>query len=415
MDPQQLKAWLKLIRLDGLSTRHKRALVRHFKGPETLFCTASFPGKEAFKTAWWEKLSQWVQLPPKPSTQSRSLQKVINHLCELAFDDLSEPITKHPLEANSEIAPWYDQLIALEVSFIPFIDPSFSSLLNEISDPPLGLFFKGRIDLITRPQIAIIGSRNPSPSGQKTTLSFAKGLAKRGFTITSGMACGIDSYAHHGALNAFGGTIAVVGTGLDSIYPKSNVDLFNNLVQNALVVSEYPPGTPARKAHFPQRNRIISGLSLGTLVVEAGLRSGSLITARLAGEQGREVFAIPGPIHQPTSRGCHRLIRQGAKLVETLDDIIEELAQYADRYDVEPAQNIAPEQQSLLPSITDNNPLSKQSNLVFAQIDYVPASFDQLMSRSGLTLDEISSILIDLELRGLVIETVDGYQRLPNI
>ena len=422
MDSRLVKAWLKLIRLEGLSTRQKRFLVRHFQNPDILFNTQDLPTKTAFSAAWKERFSGLVKSQEKTPIRPQALNKVINHLCDLAFEDHSRDLVDQGLnsalsrESPGQVGYWHDQLIATKTDFIPFNHPDFPSLLNEISDPPLGLFYKGRIELITRPQIAIIGSRNPSPSGQKTTFSFAKGLTERGFVITSGMACGIDSYAHHGALGGQGDTIAVVGTGLDIIYPKSNNALFHRLCDNALVISEYPPGTPARKAHFPQRNRIISGLSLGTLVVEAGLRSGSLITARLAGEQGREVFAIPGPIHQPTSRGCHRLIRQGAKLVETLDDILEELGQYANLY---PPAHLAdrPQETPSLGSNEDNNldDLPDKTAQVFAQIDYAPASFDELMTRSGLTLDQISSILMDLELRGLVAETVDGYQRIPNI
>ncbi|MFA7632622.1 MAG: DNA-processing protein DprA [Thiohalomonadaceae bacterium] len=206
-------------------------------------------------------------------------------------------------------------------------DPRYPPLLAQIHDAPLVLFVHGPIELLTTPQLAIVGSRNPSRLGEETAEQFAHTLAASGLTITSGLALGIDAAAHRGALAGKGQTIAVFGTGPDRIYPASHRDLAHAIVDaGSVLLSEYAPGTPPLPAHFPRRNRIISGLALGTLVVEAALRSGSLLTARSATEQGREVFAIPGSIHSPLSRGCHHLIREGAKLVETAEDVLEELA-----------------------------------------------------------------------------------------
>lgn len=208
-------------------------------------------------------------------------------------------------------------------------DPDYPPLLREIPDPPVMLYVMGDRRVLSRPQLAIVGSRNPTPMGRENARAFAKSLAGAGLVITSGMALGIDGAAHRGALEAGGKTIAVAGTGLDRVYPSRHRDLAHDIVRHGALVSEFPLGTPPKPENFPVRNRLISGLSLGTLVVEAALQSGSLITARLATEQGREVFAIPGSIHSPQSRGCHALIRQGVKLVETAQDILEELGPLA--------------------------------------------------------------------------------------
>ncbi|VFM95294.1 MAG: DNA protecting protein DprA [Candidatus Kentron sp. G] len=204
-------------------------------------------------------------------------------------------------------------------------DAGYPPRLAEIPDPPPVLFARGGGEVLTHPQIAIVGSRNPTPMGQETAFAFARELARMGFVITSGLATGIDAAAHRGAMAGGGRTIAVVGTGLDRVYPGRHRELALEIVKNGACVSEFPLGTPPIAGNFPRRNRIISGLGLGILVVEATTRSGSLITARLAGEQGREVFAIPGSIHNPLARGCHLLLRQGAKLVESAADILEEI------------------------------------------------------------------------------------------
>ena len=262
----------------------------------------------------------------------------------------------------------------------------------------MGLFYIGNPELLGTDQIAIVGSRNASPGGLKTARGFSRQLSISGFTVTSGMAAGIDKAAHEGALDSEFPTIAVMGTGIDRIYPRSHSNLYERISSNGVVVTEFPPGTTAQRSHFPQRNRIISGLSHGTLVVEAGVRSGSLITARLAGEQGREVFAIPGSIHMPTSRGCHKLIRDGAKLVEEINDIIEELPpSRVPRTEVQPE----PEAQ------TD----TQCDILIYKLIDYAPTPLEYLIQVSGMSAQLVLSQLLELELDGKIAQTADGYQK----
>ncbi len=208
---------------------------------------------------------------------------------------------------------------------VTLADPDYPKALLEIADPPPLLYAKGNIALLNKLSIAIVGSRNASVQGEKNAEAFAQGLAVHGLCIVSGLALGIDGAAHRGALKAKGDTIAVVGTGLDMVYPAQHRDLAHQIASSGLIISEFPLGTLSKPQNFPRRNRLISGLSLGCLVVEANLKSGSQITARLSAEQGREVFAIPGSIHSPLAKGCHQLIKQGAKLVDSLQDIVEEL------------------------------------------------------------------------------------------
>lgn len=286
-------------------------------------------------------------------------------------------------------------------------DPRYPALLKTIPDPPSILFVHGDPDLLSQWQIALVGSRNPTASGRDTAFDFARFLAEGGLTITSGLALGIDAAAHKGALAAQGKTVAVLGTGLDRVYPAKHRELAHDIASTGALVSEFPLGTPPRAENFPRRNRIISGLSLGTLVVEAALRSGSLITARMAMEQGREVFAIPGSIHNPLVKGCHRLIREGAKLVETATDILEELGALAG---VEAATKTISTQE------TDHKPeLDSDYQLLFGSLGYDPIEIDVLIDRSGLTAEAVSSMLLLLELQGQV-ESLPGgrYVRVGN-
>ena len=282
-------------------------------------------------------------------------------------------------------------------------DPRYPPLLADTRRPPVALFVVGDPDWLTTAQLAVVGSRNPTPAGAGNARAFARELAGCGLTITSGLALGVDAAAHQGALEAGGGTLAVLGTGADRVYPASHRDLAKQIAQGGALVSEFPPGTGASKENFPQRNRIISGMAHGTLVVEAAQRSGSLITARLAGEQGREVFAIPGSIHNPLARGCHRLLREGAKLVESAADILEELGPLlgslasttrhrsaSAEADDEPAQ-VDAEQQALLKALGHD-----------------AATLDDLISRTGLTPEVLSSMLLILELEGRVARTPGG-------
>ena len=266
-------------------------------------------------------------------------------------------------------------------------------LLRQLKDCPQTLHAIGDPDLLYLPAIAIVGSRNPTRGGADTAYRFSQHLARAGFCIVSGLAQGIDAAAHQGALDAGGNTVAVLGHGLDRIYPRSNAALAARIAKSGALVTEYPRGTPPRKGQFPERNRLISGLSLGTLVVEAARRSGSLITARLAGEQGREVFAIPGSIHNPLARGCHRLLRQGAHLVETADDILNELAPLLEHVmQNNDAEAVQPE-----PPQYDGDYLK-----LLDALGHDPQTADELKQKSGLTIDEVSSMLLILELDGAV-------------
>jgi len=275
-------------------------------------------------------------------------------------------------------------------------DAQYPPLLKEISDPPALLFVRGDADVLTLPQFAIVGSRNATTSGCETARQFASHLSASGFCIVSGLAAGIDAAAHRGALDTNNSTVAVLGTGPDQVYPTRHATLADAIAANGALVSEFPPGTPPRRAQFPQRNRLISGMSVGTLVVEAGLRSGALITARLAAEQGREVFAMPGSIHNPTARGCHQLIRSGAKLVETAGDIIEELSGML----AEISRSV--EQNKLV--ATDRPPpeVDPDYQRLLELMGWDRTNVDTLVSRSGLTAEEVSSMLLILELDGRV-------------
>jgi DNA processing protein len=280
-------------------------------------------------------------------------------------------------------------------------DKQYPSLLAEIHDPPSLLYLQGDISMLSQWQLAIVGSRNPSETGRQLAYDFANYLGHGGLCITSGLAMGIDAAAHKGALAAGAKTIAVVGTGLDRVYPAKNRDLAHDIAANGLLVSEFPLGTPPKSENFPRRNRIISALSLGTLVVEAALKSGSLITARMAMEQAREVFAIPGSIHNPLARGCHKLIREGAKLVETAQDILEELGPLA-QLQVETLSTGSEEneqQQEL------NDP---EYQLLLDKLGFDPITIDELIQRSGLTAEEVSSMLLLLELKGQVESLAGG-------
>lgn len=286
--------------------------------------------------------------------------------------------------------------------FIPLRSSRYPSLLAELTDPPLGLLVRGDPDLLSLPQLAIVGSRNPTRTGLDNAREFAVHLSRSGFVITSGLAIGIDAAAHRGAVEGGGRTIAVCGTGLDIAYPRANAGLAEQIASSGALVSEFPLGTPAGRSHFPRRNRIISGLSLGTLVVEAALQSGSLITARLAAEQGREVFAIPGSIHNALARGCHRLIRQGAKLVETCDDIFEELRALTGLLGEQiraPGKSIVKTTEStalLSPA------LDKGYEILLDALGFGPASVDVLIARTGLKADEVASMLLILELEARI-------------
>ena len=268
----------------------------------------------------------------------------------------------------------------------------------EIADPPPLLYGRGRRELLRSTGIAVVGSRNGTPQGLQNAEAFGEALSKAGLCVVSGLALGIDAAAHRGGLRGQGSSIAVVGTGLDLVYPAKNKALAVELGESGLILSEFSLGTPALAGNFPRRNRIISGLSKGCLVVEAALASGSLITAKLAGEHGREVFAIPGSIHSPFSKGCHQLIKQGAKLVESAQDILEELGA------------IPP---SPKPSSPARGPADDASDPLLAALGFDPVGFDALMERTGAAPDALSAKLVEWEIAGLVAALPGGkYQRL---
>ena len=369
---ETLHACLRLASLKGLNNTHKNSLLAHYHQPEAIF-SASLD-------------------------DIKSVLLLTSHKIRTAF---CEPDEQRLTDQTALLKSHQINILLNNAADYP-------EQLKQIDDAPPFLFTRGNTDLLSGPQLAMVGSRNASPSGIKTAEAFAKDFAKSGLTITSGLALGIDAAAHLGALNEIGGTIAVVATGLDEVYPRRNLALAKAIVDKGLMISEFPPLTAALRGHFPRRNRLISGLSMGVLVVEADTRSGSLITARLAGEQGREIFAIPGSIHLPTSRGCHQLIRQGAKLVETTADVLVE---------IQPKLEIAlkahtKEQADTKPN-TKLSKLNKDAQAVLNLIDFAPTTLDEISQQSKLNIEIVSSTLLELELAGLIAPVSGGqYQRL---
>jgi DNA processing protein len=296
------------------------------------------------------------------------------------------------------------------IGLVTWQDADYPEQLKHIHDAPLVLYTLGDTGLLGREQIGIIGSRKATRAGLDHARRFAAELSARALLVTSGLALGVDGAAHAGALDAGFPTTAVIGSGLDRVYPDQHRRLGERVIAGGLMVSEYPPGTPAKAAHFPQRNRIISGLSRGVLVVEAGLRSGSLITARMALEQGREVFAIPGSVHSPVARGCHHLIKQGARLVETVDDILEELGSWWSAPLVDEASTPDPKPQSRPGQSLAA--LDSREIAVFEALGYDPQSTDALSSATGLPADQLMQSLLLLELQGLVSSAPGGFQKI---
>ncbi len=298
-----------------------------------------------------------------------------------------------PAELDTALA-WLDQP---GNSLMTLADLDYPRALLEIADPPAMLYCKGRRALLGQPALGVVGSRNATPQGVRDAEAFAHALSDAGLTIISGLALGIDAAAHRGGLAGAGSSIAVIGTGLDRIYPARNKALAHQLAEGGLIMSEFPLGTPPLPGHFPRRNRLISGLSRGVLVVEAAPGSGSLITAKVATEQGREVFAIPGSIHSPLSRGCHALIKQGAKLVESAADILDELAWLT------PPQGAVP----------TRSPETATPDPVLDAFGGAPTTLDSLAQTTGLTLDALSAKLLELELEGRIASLPGGrYQKI---
>lgn len=316
-------------------------------------------------------------------------------LAPLVGDALAAAL-RRPVDAEAHRAT-LDWLAAEDSHLVPLTHPAYPEPLRALPDAPPWLYVKGDPAWLSRPMLAMVGSRNATPQGRQDARAFAQTLAGAGLVIVSGLAEGIDAAAHEGGL-AGGASVAVVGTGLDRVYPARHRDLAHALARGGALVSEFPLGTPPRRGHFPRRNRLISGLSLGVVVVEAALESGSLITARLAAEQGREVFALPGSIHSPLSKGCHRLIKEGAKLVDSAADILEEL-----RWQWQPP----------IPAVAAAVASAGPEGGLLELMGNDPVTLDRLSGRSGLTVDSLSAMLLSLELQGLVAILPGGlYQRI---
>ena len=361
--PEALAAWLRLSLIPGIGGETQRKLLKAFGLPQAIF-SASFSNLRAVVG---DKAAQLLLAGENATAIAAALQW-----------------------ADSE-----DQHI------LTLADTNYPQALLEIPDPPSLLYVRGRCELLNRPALAIVGSRHPTPQGLQNAENFAAALAAEGLVIVSGLALGIDTAAHKGALNAQGDSIAFIGTGIDRIYPARNLELAHQLARKGCVVSEFPLGTPAIASNFPRRNRLISGISRGVLVVEAAPQSGSLITARLAGEQGREVFAIPGSIHSPQSRGCHQLIKQGAKLVETAEDVRVEL-RWAGPVVMDTDRAVAAANTSSAP----DDPL-------LALLGFDPCSLDELAERSSLPVETLNTRLLQLELVGELCSLPGGrFQRL---
>jgi DNA processing protein len=348
-----LASWLALSRVPGLGNEGLRRLLQAFGSPDAV-------------------------LGASVSALAQHVRPAVARAVADAFDE----------SHFAPVAAWLDDPLN---HILTIADAEYPQSLLNTADPPLLLYAKGRLDLLNARCLAVVGSRNATAQGLRNGEAFARSCSDAALCVVSGMAQGIDAAAHRGGLQGAGSSIAVVGTGLDKVYPASNRALAHHLAQDGAIVSEFALGTPPLAANFPRRNRIISGLSLGCLVVEASVQSGSLITARMALEQGREVFAIPGSIHSPQSKGCHALIKQGAKLVESAQDILEELG-YRGRAATAPAAPAHP---------------------LFAHLGFDPLDAESLAQRSGLTIAELSAILLQLELDGHIATLPGGlYQRI---
>lgn len=347
----ELAAWLRLLLTPGVGNQSARQLLGAFGLPEAVFAQT----QAALQTVVGPRLATALQSEP---------------------EDLAPQVER--------LDTWLAQDPQHHV--LTLADPLFPPDLLQMADPPLLIYVVGDVQALHHPRrLAIVGSRNPTPQGQANARQFARALGEAGVCVVSGLALGVDGAAHEGALEASAPTVAVVGTGVDRVYPKRHLELAHRIGRQGAIVSEYPLGTPPLAQNFPKRNRLIAGLSQGTLVVEAALQSGSLITARLAAEQGREVFAIPGSIHAPQSRGCHALIRQGAKLVESAQDILEDL------HMVDRAERAA---------VEDTDPTLHTSLLDAMGFD--PVGLDALQARTGLDTATLQAQLLDLELAGSV-------------
>jgi DNA processing protein len=354
MERDELTAWLRLLETPQVGRESARKLLAAFGSAQAVLAAPTAARRELVSAA--------------TATALAEVPDAVAALVDTTIQWLSEAPEESPR-----------QVLTLG-------DPSYPHLLLETADPPLLLYLQGDIRLLGTHSLAVVGSRNPTPQGTENARSFSTHLSEAGLTIVSGLALGIDGAAHEGALSGPGRTVAVVGTGLDRVYPRRHLELARRIASFGLIVSEYSLGTPPLPPNFPMRNRIIAGLTRGTLVVEAALQSGSLITARLASEAGRDVFAIPGSIHSPQSRGCHALIKQGAKLVESAQDVLEEL----------PLHGV------VRSSSDEPQPEPQNEDPLLQALGFDPVTLDALVARTGWPAPQLSTRLLELELAGQV-------------
>ncbi len=391
MTRNEVAAWLQLLQADGVGNDAARRLLAAFGLPEQVLTQSQVA------------LEQVVSA--RQATALRQIQAQTQTLIETTW------------QWSQQDDP------AIQRRLFVLGDPDYPSLLLEMADPPLMLYAMGQVDRLhhVQPRIAMVGSRNPTPQGASNARAFARTFAERGWTVVSGLALGVDGAAHEGALQAalHGDlglpTIAVVGTGLDRVYPRQHRELAHRIAQQGVILSECALGTPPLAHHFPKRNRIIAGLSHGVLVVEAALQSGSLITARLAAEQGKEVFAIPGSIHAQQSRGCHALIRQGAKLVESAQDVAEELQYVVPGIEESPAtgSGAAPREET---TSADGSAHGKETVFLLQALGHDPVGLDALLERTGLDAATLQARLLELELTGVVGRLPGGlFQRIGRV
>ncbi|KGQ18036.1 DNA protecting protein DprA [Lysobacter dokdonensis DS-58] len=296
-------------------------------------------------------------------------------------------------------------------TLLPIDDDDYPALLRRLPDAPRALYMRGDAGCLWHPAIAIVGSRTATPNGFDNARGFARAFGRAGFCIISGMAAGIDTAAHRGALDVDAPTVAVLGTGIDTPYPRSNAGLMEEIAQRGAVVSEYPPGAVPHPGQFPARNRIVAGLTLGTVVVEAQQKSGALITARLAGDAGREVFAIPGSIHNPMARGCHRLIREGVQLVESPDEVIAALKPLLDAYAGDLRRRLHAPNSAIAAPQHDSSTMDAGNKRLWEALGHDPTPMDVLVDRTGLTSAQLVSMLLVMELEGRVVSQHGRYTR----
>ena len=355
IDRDDIGAWIRLLATPGIGRDAARQLLATFGSAPSIFAASN-----------------------------ASLREVVGSAAANALNEASSDIDSQVVGALA----WLDEDAPEARSIVTLGDPRYPPSLLETADPPLLLYTQGRCELLRARSVAVVGSRNPTAQGSENARSFASHLSRAGLTIVSGLALGIDAAAHEGGLSGAGSTVAVVGTGLDRVYPSQNRELAHRIAADGLVISEFPLGTSPRSENFPVRNRIIAGMTSGTLVVEAALRSGSLITARMALEAGRDVFAIPGSIHSPQARGCHALIKQGAKLVDRAEDVLEELSQAYGGVD--------------LPAPAEPTDEAQPRDTLLEALGFDPVTLESLIARTGRSAADLQAHLLDLELAGRV-------------